>query len=101
MKYANDYKLISYNSYCYLLSIVNNNKNIEKFNVMYNINSNNNIIVNYDNRINIELGNDSDIDYKITTAKEIILKKLSKTDVGRLDVKNIKSENRSYFYQNL
>ncbi|MDO4503879.1 MAG: FtsQ-type POTRA domain-containing protein [Clostridia bacterium] len=34
----------------------------------------NNIIVNYDNRINIELGNDSDIDYKITTAKEIILK---------------------------
>ena len=60
----------------------------------------NNIIVNYDNRINIELGNDSDIDYKITTAKEIILKKLSKTDVGRLDVKNIKSENRSYFDPN-
>lgn len=41
--YDNDYKLISYNSYCYLLSIVNNNKNIEKFNVMYNINSSNNI----------------------------------------------------------
>lgn len=59
----------------------------------------NNIIVNYDNRIRIEIGSEKDIEYKILTAKEIILKKLNNTDNGTLDVRNVKSENRSYFYQ--
>ena len=61
----------------------------------------NNIIVNYDNRIRIEIGSEKDIEYKILTAKEIILKKLNNTDNGTLDVKNVKSENRSYFYKSV
>lgn len=57
------------------------------------------IKINYDNRINILLGSEEDADYKILTAKEIITSKIGAYEKGTLDLKNLKQENRSYFYE--
>ncbi len=59
-----------------------------------------NIHVNYDNRININLGDKEDIDYKVLTAKEIINNKISISEKGILNLKDLKDENRTYFTAN-
>ncbi|MGN1043305.1 MAG: cell division protein FtsQ/DivIB [Acutalibacteraceae bacterium] len=51
----------------------------------------------YDDRLNILLGSEEDLKYKISTAKEIITGKLSATDRGTLDFRSLNKENRSYF----
>lgn len=56
-----------------------------------------NITLIYDNRIRINLGNKEDIDYKILTLKEILNNKISKTEKGTLNLKDLKNENRTYF----
>lgn len=56
-----------------------------------------NITVNYGRRIKMNLGDKEDIDYKILTAKEILNNKISKFEKGTLNLKNLRSENRSYF----
>ncbi len=58
-----------------------------------------NIVVKYDDRLDILLGNKEDIDYKILTAKQIIINKLGAYEKGTLDLKTLKQENRSYFYE--
>lgn len=57
------------------------------------------IIVNYDDRIDISLGSKEDMDYKVLTAKEIIKGKVGAHEKGILDLKTLKQENRSYFYE--
>lgn len=57
------------------------------------------IIVNYDGRIDISLGSKEDMDYKVLTAKEIIKDKVGAHEKGILDLKTLKQENRSYFYE--
>ncbi len=59
-----------------------------------------NILLNYDNRINIKLGNSEDLDYKLQTVKEILINKISALEKGTLDLTNLTTENRSYFYAN-
>ncbi len=61
------------------------------------VTDNNNLIVNYDNRISVHFGNEEDIEYKILTASEIILNKISPNEKGILDLKTLKKDNRSYF----
>lgn len=56
-----------------------------------------NITLMYDNRIRINIGNSDDMDYKILTVKEIINDKISKTEKGTLNLKDLKTENRTYF----
>lgn len=56
-----------------------------------------NIIINYDNRLKIKIGKNEDIDYKILTAKEIIMNKIGSSEKGTLDLTNLNKENRSYF----
>lgn len=56
-----------------------------------------NIIVNYDNRLKIEMGTGDDIEYKALTSKEIIMNKIGSTEKGTLNLKNLKKENRYYF----
>ncbi len=56
-----------------------------------------NIIVNYDDRINIIIGNREDLHYKIVTAKEIISNKINKFEKGELDLRHLSKENKSYF----
>lgn len=56
-----------------------------------------NITLTYDNRIKINIGNNVDVDYKILTLKEIINNKISKTEKGVLNLKDLKTENRTYF----
>ncbi len=56
-----------------------------------------NIAINYDNRVKIEIGGSENLDYKILTAKEIIMNKIGPSEKGTLDLKNITKENRSYF----
>lgn len=65
-----------------------------------NLSDKDNITVNYDERISILLGCSDDIDYKVLTAKEIISNKIGVNEKGVLDLKNLKQENRSYFYEN-
>jgi hypothetical protein len=54
-------------------------------------------VINYDNRLKIEIGADEDLNYKVITAKEIIMNKIGSSEKGTLDLKNLKKENRSYF----
>jgi len=61
------------------------------------ISDKNNIILNYDNRINILFGDFKDIEYKILTISEIILNRINNTETGTLDIRNLKETNRSYF----
>lgn len=62
-----------------------------------NISKKDNIEVNYDNRIKIVLGDISDLQYKLSTAREIISTKINASEKGSLNLKNLKKENRSYF----
>lgn len=56
-----------------------------------------NITLVYEKRIKINLGNSEDIDYKILTLKEILKNKISKTEKGTLNLKDLKTQNRTYF----
>lgn len=56
-----------------------------------------NIIVYYDNRLRIEIGKNENINYKILTAKEIIINKIGSSEKGTLNLTNLNNENRSYF----
>lgn len=56
-----------------------------------------NLEVLYDDRLNILLGSDEELKYKVSTAKEIITGKLSVHEKGKLDLRSLKKENRSYF----
>lgn len=56
-----------------------------------------NITLVYEKRIKINLGNSEDIDYKILTLKEILKNKISKTERGTLNLKDLKTQNRTYF----
>lgn len=63
-------------------------KKIDKLNSMLNyidISLEDNVILNLDNRINVNLGELDELDYKIRAATEIVSNKLKKTDVGTLD----------------
>lgn len=71
-------------------------KNLDEINSV-DISDIQNITVNYDRRIKMNLGDKEDIDYKILTAKEILNNKISKFEKGTLNLKNLRSENRSYF----
>lgn len=71
-------------------------KNLDEINSV-DISDIQNITVNYDGRIKMNLGDKEDIDYKILTAKEILNNKISKFEKGTLNLKNLRSENRSYF----
>lgn len=51
----------------------------------------------YDHRIKILIGSEEDLSYKLLTAKEIIMNKISASEKGTLDLKKLKKENRSYF----
>lgn len=57
----------------------------------------NEIILNYENRVDIKIGNSDDIAYKILTAKEILESKIGKLEKGTLNVSGIKYDNKSYF----
>ncbi|MBP3320559.1 MAG: hypothetical protein J6K87_02835, partial [Clostridia bacterium] len=61
------------------------------------ISDKNNIILNYDNRINILFGDYKDIEYKILTISEIILNRINNTETGTLDTRELTETNRSYF----
>jgi len=55
------------------------------------------IIIKYDDRINIILGNSSDLSYKISTLGEIIKNKIKDNEKGNLDMSRLNENNRSYF----
>lgn len=56
-----------------------------------------NIIINYDDRINILFGDSQDIEYKILTISEIILNRINNNEKGTLDIRELKNTSRSYF----
>ena len=56
-----------------------------------------NIVVGYNNSVDVLLGAPEEIDYKIMTAKEILCNKLNENDKGSLDLSSLKSDGRSYF----
>ena len=56
-----------------------------------------NITLKYENRIKINIGSQDDLDYKILTLKEILNNKISKTERGTLNLKDLKTQNRTYF----
>ena len=56
-----------------------------------------NIMINYKNSININLGFYEDVGYKIRTAQEIINGKLKDGERGVLDLSSVASDNKSYF----
>ena len=62
-----------------------------------NFNSGYNLIVGYDNRVEIDFGFYENMDYKIRTAAEIINNKLGAKEAGVLDLSEVSKENRSYF----
>ena len=59
------------------------------------------IVIRYDRRIDIHIGSESYLSYKLKTARFIIEKKLQKTDKGRLDVSSARpngtDEEKFYF----
>lgn len=55
------------------------------------------VSVNYQNRINILIGNLNELDYKIKTAAEIINNRLSKDESGELDLSMLDQGDTSYF----
>ena len=57
----------------------------------------NNIILEYNEKINIIIGDISDINYKLSTAKEILENKVDKKISGNVDVSKVASDNTSYF----
>ncbi len=59
-----------------------------------------NIIINYDDRINILFGDSQDIEYKILTISEIILNRINNSEKGTLDVRELKNTSKSYFNVN-
>ena len=60
----------------------------------------NDIKITYDHRIKILIGSEEDLNYKLLTAKEIIMNKISVSEKGTLNLKTLKKENRSYFTAN-
>lgn len=56
-----------------------------------------NLKVIYDDRLTILLGTEEELKYKISTAKEIITGKLSASEKGTLDFRDLNKENRTYF----
>ena len=56
-----------------------------------------NIMINYKNLIDINLGFYEDVGYKIRTAQEIINGKLKDGERGVLDLSSVASDNKSYF----
>lgn len=57
----------------------------------------NNIKINFDDRVNIVLGNKNDMDYKILTAHELVNSKIRQGEKGTLDLSKLPESNRSYF----
>ena len=57
----------------------------------------NDVKIVYDHRIKILIGSEEDLSYKLLTAKEIIMNKISASEKGTLNLKTLKKENRSYF----
>ena len=62
-----------------------------------NVTDSENLEVIYDDRLTILLGSEEELKYKISTAKEIITGKLSASERGTLDFRNLNKENRTYF----
>ena len=56
-----------------------------------------NLKVIYDDRLTILLGTEEELKYKVSTAKEIITGKLSASEKGTLDFRDLNKENRTYF----
>lgn len=61
------------------------------------LNNESKVIVGYQNRINILLGNLNELDYKMKTAAEIINNKLGKEEAGELDLSMLDQGDTSYF----
>ena len=57
----------------------------------------NNLKLNYDNKIKIIFGSAKDIEYKVVTAKEIIINKIKSEENGTLDLSKLGENNKSYF----
>jgi cell division protein FtsQ len=58
------------------------------------------LVIRYDNRINILVGTESNLDFKLKTAKHIITNNIGAQDKGKLDVSNAdpnSSDARNYF----
>lgn len=58
------------------------------------------LVIRYDNRINILVGTETNLDFKLKTAKYIVTNKIGLTDKGKLDVSNAdpnSSDARNYF----
>lgn len=55
------------------------------------------ILLDFDNRIKIELGSPEDIDYKMKTASKVLNGELKQTDKGKLDVSLSAQDNKTYF----
>ncbi len=64
---------------------------------MVDMENTNKITLNYNNKIDINIGGVENINYKLLTAKEIIDNKIDKKNSGKLDVSKADSENTSYF----
>lgn len=58
------------------------------------------IIINYDDRVDISIGDINNIEYKLLTSKEILENKVSKKEKGTLNVRKIQEDNKSYFTPN-
>ncbi|MDQ5983423.1 MAG: Cell division protein DivIB [Eubacteriales bacterium SKADARSKE-1] len=56
-----------------------------------------NIIINYEHRLDINLGLYENIDYKLRMAKEIINTKIGEKESGVLELSTVSKDNRSYF----
>lgn len=55
------------------------------------------ILLDFDNRIKIELGSPENIDYKMKTASTVLNSELKQTDKGKLDVSLAAQDNKTYF----
>lgn len=56
-----------------------------------------NVVINYDNRVDIKLGTCDKLDYKIRTIKELLKTKINPSEKGTLDLSMLLLNNRSYF----
>jgi cell division protein FtsQ len=59
------------------------------------------IVIRYDNRIDILIGTETNIDFKLKMAKYLLTNKIGKTEKGKLDVSNAdpnSNDARNYFY---
>lgn len=72
------------------------NNNLDKIDTI-DLSDLNKIILVYDNRINLLMGNLEKFEYKIITAKEILENKINNSEKGNLNLSELEKDNKSYF----